>query len=326
MTTLKNFQEDKARDLPGFFMLDLSIIVVSYNTKALTLLCLKSLNKISAKTKFEVIVVDNNSKDDSPLAIKKMKLRGAEIRLIENKENRGFAAANNQGFSVSKGKYVLLLNSDTLLKTDAVAPLIKWMESHPDVGIATVSLLNPDRTTQATGGYFPSLLRVCAWALFLDDLPLLSNLIRPYHPHTAGFLGGSVYKKDGQLDWVTGAFLLTRKEIIEKIGLFDEKYFMYVEEVDFCFRVKKLGYKVWYLSQFQIFHKGRASSSSETAILGEFKGLKLFYKKHFPAWQYPLFLLTLKLAAFSRIIVFGILKGPDGIKYAKIYFKAFFAD
>jgi hypothetical protein len=131
------------------------------------------------------------------------------------------------------------------------------------------------------------------------------------------------YKEEKQLDWVTGAFFLMRKEVYKNVGNFDEKYFMYTEETDYCFRAKALRWQVWYLPQWSIVHIGGASGTSENAVLGEFTGVKLFYKKHYPKWQYPILRLFLKIGALIRMAILGILEGPGAFKtYAKAFIKA----
>jgi GT2 family glycosyltransferase len=298
--------------------MDLSIIIVSFNTKELLVSCIKSVFKCTKNIKFEVIVVDNNSGDGSADAAKSL---GATV--IKNKGNFGFAVANNQGFRVSHGKYVLFLNSDTEIHGNVLGEMMPWMEINSKAGVATCALKNKDGSLQATGGYFPTLLRVFSW-MIIQDIPFVDNIIKPFHPHHSKslfFRGDSFYKTQKKIDWATGAFLLTRREILEKVEGWDEKFFMYVEDVDLCFRIKRLGYEVWYLPKWSITHLGGASSkSSEHSLLSEYEGIKKFYVKHYAAWQFPIVRLILKIGALGRIIVFGILEGSES---AKTYAKAF---
>ena len=119
---------------------------------------------------------------------------------------------------------------------------------------------------------------------------------------------------------MTGAFLLVRKQVIDEIGLMDEEYFMYTEDTDFCFRAKKAGWKIFYLPKWSIVHLGGKSSEKEFPILSEFKNIKLFYKKHYPKWQFPIARLSLKLGAGLRMIAFGILQRKEAMKtYAKAF-------
>lgn len=303
--------------------IDLSIIVVSYNTKKLLVSCISSIRRYTKGLNYEILVVDNGSSDGSQEAIRKIK----GVRPILNTENLGFAAANNQGIRLAQSRYILLLNSDTKLHENSLSKMVTWMDKHKEVGISSCMLLNPDRSIQETGGHFPNLLRVFLWAAFLDDLPVIPNVFGSYHPH------GSLYKKEQQLDWVTGAFFLIRGKVIKDAGLLDEKFFMYVEEVDYCFRAKKKGWQVFYVPTASIVHFRGASSpgdsvrfrrwsiGKERSMVGEFKGLKRFYKKHYPAWQYPFLIFFLKLAALLRLIAFGFLGGQAYARtiYAKVF-------
>lgn len=310
--------------------IDLSIIIVSFNTKNLLLVCIDSVRKYTKGINYEIIVVDNGSSDGTQEAIKKIK----GVRPILNRENLGFAAANNQGIKIAQGRYILLLNSDTELREDSLGKMVGWMKKNSRVGISSCKLLNPSASTQATGGFFPNLARVFFWATFLDDLPLVSNLFGAYHPHTSRFFTRSrFYENAHRQDWVTGAFFLMRREVVGDIGLLDEDFFMYVEEVDYCFRAKKKGWEVWYVPITGVVHIGAASSkeglvefgegptAKERSIIGEFEGLKRFYKKNYPDWQYGFLILFLKIAAVLRFAFYGIIKGNG---YAKnIYAKAF---
>jgi GT2 family glycosyltransferase len=298
--------------------MDLSIIIVSFNTKKLLTACLKSILDYTKGINFEIIVVDNDSEDGSAEAAKNL-----GVRVIRNNTNPGFATANNQGSKISGGKYVLFLNSDTEIHDNVLGEIVRWMDITPKAGIATCGLKNKDGSLQATGGYFPTLPRVFSW-MTIQDLPFVDNIIKPFHPlHSKSlfFKGDNFYKTKKELDWVTGAFLLTRHEILEKAGGWDESFFMYVEEVDLCFRVKKLGYEVWYLPGWSITHLGGASSSNrEFALVSEYQGLKKFYKKHFSAWQHPILRILLKIGALGRMVLFGILEGSKSVKiYAKVF-------
>lgn len=301
--------------------IDLSIIIVSFNTRDLLRNCLKSIYNLKPEaSNLEVIVVDNDSTDGSPAMVKK---EFSQVKLIVNKKNLGFAAANNQGIKKAQGRYLLLLNPDTLILENALAKMVAFMDKNKKIGIATCQLLNEDKTVQASGGFFPDLPRAFAWMFFLDDLPFVSRLIKTYHPHEPSFYTKDpFYQKEHFQDWVTGAFFLIRKEVVEKIGLLDEKYFMYVEEVDYCFRAKKNGFLVAYTPIAKIIHFGRKSLRRPgEAIIREYKGLKIFYKKHYSSYQLPLLVLFLKVGAALRFLIFGIILGSKEARLA--YAKAF---
>lgn len=295
----------------------LSIIVVSYNTREYLKECLDSIYRtksVSASViECEIIVVDNASEDGSAQMVKK---NFPAVDLIVNEQNLGFAAANNQGIKRAKGRYILLLNPDTVVLDDALEKMTDFMDAHPELGISSCQLLNEDKSVQPTGGYFPDLLRVFAWMFFLDDLPLISGFFPSYHPHP------SFYQRERQLDWVTGAFLFIRKKVVKRIGLLDEDFFMYVEEVDYCFRAKQAGFKVFFWPQVEVIHLGRKSlKSAAGAFVKEYQGLKLFYQKHFPQYQLVLLALFLKIGAILRFTIFGIILGKEEAR--KAYAQAF---
>lgn len=290
--------------------LDLSIVIINFNTPQLTKQCVDSIIKYCKGINYEIIVVDNASTDDSVKRLEKIK----QSLLLRSKINLGFAGGNNLGIHKAKGKYVLLLNSDTIINSKVLQKMVDWMDNNPKVGISTCSLLNEDGSIQGTGGYFPSLFKVFAWMSFIDDIPFLDTIIKPFHPmHSKSpYKGFGFYGQTRELDWVTGAFMLTRREVFDNVGLLDEDYFMYVEDVDFAYRAKKSGWKVAYLPKFEITHLGGKSSNKEFPIISEFTALKQFYKKHYPAWQYPILRFLFKLGSLPRIILFG-----------KTYVKAF---
>lgn len=285
-------------------MIDLSVIIVSYNAKDYLLNCLKSidLNLPAGRQDCEIIVVDNASSDKSVDEIKK---NFPHVKIIENKENLGFAKANNQGIRQAQGRYVLLLNPDTKILDNALLKMISWMDKNPKVSVSTCRLLNEDGSIQPTGGFFPTLPKLFAWQLFLDDiLPLKS-----YHPKK------QFYDKEKELDWVTGAFFLFRKEIIDKVGLFDEKFFMYAEELEYCYRIKKAGFKVFFTPRASIIHYGFKSGSYDKALIAEYESLKYFYKKHYPAYKAILARIILKFGALLR---FGIISRSTYEKCFKV--------
>lgn len=317
------------------YLMDLSLIIVNWNTKEITLNCLRSVyeslksapagsrNKLET-TEVEILLVDNGSTDGSIEAIKSL---FPQVKIIENSQNLGFAKANNQGMEIASGRYVLLLNSDTIVLDKALPKMVTWMDSHPDVGVTGCQLLNDDKTIQPTGGYFPTLGRVFAWMFFVDDLPILRNIIGPYHFRNQNISidQTAIFSMDHEQDWVTGAFMMVRKEVIDKIGKLDDKYFMYFEEIEWCYRIKKAGWKITFTPAAKVIHLGQKSSStssvgSPTGLIGEYRGVKEFYKKYFPTWL-PFVRLFLKLGALLRIILWGIIRGrKDAVK---IYEEAF---
>ncbi len=298
----------------------LSIVIVSFNTAKLTIDCIKSIYKHTKNLDFEVVVVDNGSSDKSLKELKKLSY--LNLKIIESKTNLGFGQGNNLGIKSSSGQYILLLNSDTLLVMDILKDMVDWMDKNPKIGVLSCALKNKDGSIQGSGGYFPTPLRVFSWLTFLEDLPLISNIIKPFHPmHLKSpiWKNEEFFNKEDERDWVTGAFMLIKKEVFKVAGMFDPEYFMYMEEVDLCFRIKKAGYKIMYVPRWEIIHLGGGSGSGEKTILNEFKSLRIFYKKWYK--NYLLFMnLMIRLGIVLRIILFGILgKTNESKTYAKIF-------
>jgi len=301
--------------------IDLSIVLISSKIDYLRG-CLKSIRKHSRGLNMEIILVDNASQDNIGLSIKK---DFPEVEVIRREENGGFGENNNLGMKVARGRYVLLLNDDTkILSPNIFKEMISFMDGHPDVGLASCALVNPDgKTYQGSGGSFPTLAKVFAWMMFIDDIPGIDTLIKPYHPlhgWSPFYKGEAYFKKAHNQDWVTGAFFLMRKSAMDAAGLFDEDFFLYVEEVDLSYRFVKAGWEVWYLPKWKIMHYGSVTIGSERAMIYELQNIKLFYKKHYPKWQIPILTFILKVGSLLRIVIFGVLKG---FKVGKIYAKAF---
>jgi len=298
-----------------------SIIILNYNTKDITLNCIKSILKNTRNVNYEIVLIDNASRDGSVKMLSEFSSKHKNIKFIKNKKNLGFAKGNNVGIKKAKGEYILLLNSDTIIDSNVISGMTEWMDRHLEVGISSCKLLNKDGSVQGTGGYFPILHRVFAW-MTIEDIPGMENIIKPFHPLRSKFFykNDKFYSKAREIDWLTGAFLFVRKKVFEQVGFIDEDYFMYTEDTDFCYRAKTAGWKVMYLPRWSIIHLGGQSSTSEFPIVSEYKSVKLFYKKHYPSWQMPLLILFLKLGAFLRMVLFAILMRKEGIStYANAF-------
>ncbi len=281
---------------------ELSIIIPQHNTQKLLLDCLDSIYRQTKTLKFEVIVVDNASLDNSVGAVR---ARFPLVKVINNKKNLGYARANNQGVGEAKGKYLLFLNSDTIILDKAIEKSLFFLKANKKFQVLGCRLLNQDKTLQPSVGFLPHIPQVLAMMLFLDDLPGLKNMVNSYQKTNSSF-----YRKKRQVDWVTGAFLLTEKQVLEKAGGFDEDFFMYAEEVEWFLRVKKNNFKTCFYPKAKIIHlKGKSSENGfEKAVLGEYKGLVKLYQKHKKPWQLQVLKSLLKLGAFLRVGLFGILK------------------
>jgi GT2 family glycosyltransferase len=250
----------------------LSIVVVSYNTAALLRRCLLSLPDGVGDLTHEVIVVDNASTDGSAALV------AAEFpsaRLIAQRENAGFAAANNVGLARARGEYLCLLNPDTEVAPDALAQLVAWLEAHPAAGVAAPRLLDPAGATQATGFRFPGV-----WQAGLDWFPLHPRLLASrlngrYPPRGAPF----------RIDHPLGACFVVRRVAAEQVGLFDAGFFMYSEEVDWLRRLAAAGWECWSLPTATVVHHGGASTRQQPAAM--FEELHRSRDRYFRRWLSP---------------------------------------
>ena len=283
---------------------DLSIIILNYNTKDITLDAISSLEKNYAQEvqsgRFEVIVVDNASSDGSAQAFKQHK-QTTKIKTyhgVVSDTNSGFSAGNNKGVPLAKGKYVLFLNSDTIVYPKTLTYLIDFMENHPDVGAASCYLENRDGAMDFNCHRgFPT-----PWNAFcyFSGLQRLFPKSRLFSGYTQGWKDMST---NHEVDAIEGAFMMLPRWVGEKIGWWDEDYFFYGEDLQFCFDIKKLGLKIYYLGKVKIMHIGGAASGikkSAAAVttadvarkrnvqVARFRAMKLFYQKNYKR-AYPWF-------------------------------------
>lgn len=250
--------------------MDLSIIVVSWNTRQLLAQCLTSIYANAPDCEFETWVVDNASSDDTAAMVRS---QFPQVNLLENRENLGFARANNQAIHESTGRYVLLLNSDTIVRPGALQTMHAFMLEHPEAGIVGAFILNADGTPQVCSGKFPTLISEAASSWGLDSR-------FPFGRRSAHSLNSSAGWFE--TDWVLGAALMVRREVIDRIGGLDEQYFMYSEEVDLAYRAKKHGWRTYVLTTAQIIHLGQQSSRQVPAAMKAqlFRSKVLYFQKH----------------------------------------------
>jgi len=274
--------------------IDVSIIIVSWNTRQITCDCIRSIYGQPSKVDYEAIVVDNASSDDS---VEMIKRDYPQVILIENKQNQGFAAANNQGIAIAKGRYVLLLNSDTIILDDAITKTIAYADNHEDAGIVGCRVLNSDRTLQPTCFMFPSI-----WNMLLS-----SSYLYKLFPK-GKFFGRermTWWDRDDirEVDVVTGCFMLVRREAIEQVGLMDERFFIYAEETDWCYRFKKARWKILFTPSAEIIHLGdRSAKQKKYEMLLQLRGsILLFMKKHKSFLTYTLARLLVACFFFLRV-------------------------
>ncbi len=267
--------------------MDLSIIIVNYNTKDLLRKCLESVFRSVTNYKYEVIVSDNGSKDGS---VEMVKQNFPQVKLMENNANLGFSKGNNVAIKQATGDLVLLLNSDTEVKPDAIDQSIKYIFAQPNIGILGAKVLLPDGSLdQACRRNFPN-----PWNSFL---------------RLFGFKKYSNYNIDKpidemmEVDAVMGAYLLIRKSVIGKVGLLDEEYFMYGEDLDWCWKVKEAGFKVIYYPKSEVIHYKYGSSQAipfRTIRLAH-QAMKIFYRNHYSSQYNGLFNIFVYLGITLRM-------------------------
>lgn len=270
--------------------MDLSIIIVNWNTRDLLAQCLQSITDYALTDEsfaIETVVVDNASADDSIVIVQQ---RFPWVKLIENQENVGFARANNQAIRQSQGRFILLLNSDAQLVPGAVTTMIRFLDSNPKAGIASVPIASPDGNPQFCYGDFPNLYRDfrALFGLHRWDLSCWKTLDKPR-----------------QVDWVSGACLMARRKTLDHIGLLDESFFMFGEEVDLCYRAVKAGWQVFLIPSTPVLHV-RAGSSGKTAerILRLYRGRLRYAEKHFGAIRSRLIWLMIMISTMGKLIYY----------------------
>ena len=247
--------------------------IVNWNTRDLLRGCLKSIYENPPQMEYEVFVVDNASTDGSWEMVKR---EFPDIKLIRNQENLGFARANNQALRESKGKYILLLNPDTIILPDSLDTLVKFMDEQPDVGASGPKILNPDGSLQPSCRSFPTLMTAFFEETLLSRLFSKNKLINKYK------MGYWNHNNIGEVDQPMGSALLIRRKVIEQVGLLDEQFYMYYEEVDWCYRMKKAGWKIYFIPQAQIIHYGGVSASKNISknLIELYHSRYKFFRKH----------------------------------------------
>lgn len=257
-------------------MIYISIIIVNWNTKELLRDCLHSVYKTVQGIAYETIVVDNASEDGSVAMLRR---EFPAAHLIENKVNRGFGAANNQALSIMKGRYALLLNTDTLLTENAVSLLFSFMEGRPDTAMACGQLLNTDGSRQNSIAAFPSLLTL------MTNISLLEYIWPRRYPSKR-----YTYAEPVEIDSGIGACLLVRKQAIDEVGMLDERYFFFFEETDWAYRMKAAGWKIFHVPQAFIYHlQGQSIGRDVRSRMEFYRSRFQFFRKWY---SYPGFLLT----------------------------------
>ncbi len=284
-------------------MIDLSVTIVNYNTKDLLKQCIKSIYNTTKEITFEIIVVDNASTDGS---VEMLKKEFPDVKVIANKENLFFTRAHNQALRISKGRYLMILNSDTVILDGAFDKIVKFMDEHPECGACGPKLVGPDMKHQWSGEKFPTLLYA-----FFDVL--LLNTIFPKNPVKSKRLQRTWNRNTTtEVDTVSGACMLVRKNVIDKVGILDENFLSYWEEIDWCKRIKDNGWKIFFISDAVIIHFWEISMNKHGKEKKErifYNSMLYYYKKHFGS--IISFLLKTILILFTKPVLKFLRKVKD---------------
>jgi N-acetylglucosaminyl-diphospho-decaprenol L-rhamnosyltransferase len=271
-------------------VVDLTVVIVSWNVCDLLRRCLSSTLDVrpsaegdlrptsKGELSVEVIVVDNASSDGSPEMVR---AEFPQVRLIVNAENRGFTAANNQGLAIGQGRYLLLLNPDTEVVGEALRTMVRYMDAHPETGVLGPQLRYPDGSLQSSRRRFPTLATALVESTVVQEWWADNRLVRRYT------MADTPDDAIQPVDWVVGACLLVRRQAYEQVGGLDEGFFMYSEELDWCKRVKEVGWKVVYLpTATVVHHKGKSSEQVVPARHIYFQSSKVrYFRKHHGSFQ-----------------------------------------
>ncbi|MFH1366770.1 MAG: glycosyltransferase family 2 protein [Patescibacteria group bacterium] len=281
---------------------ELSIIIVSWNVCPWLQRCLESIEKNALHVNYEVIIIDNNSMDGTGEMVRN---QFPQVKLIKNKINIGFAPACNQGLAESHGEYLLFLNPDTILLENSLQLSLFKIKNEPSIGVLGAKILNPDLSCQRSCRRFPDLISQLMIILKLHYIFPNNGFLKKY------LMLDCLENETREVDQVMGAFFLTKREVLEKVGSFDEKYVLWFEEVDFCQRVKRLGYKVVFFHEAKIIHLKGESFKQIKSLKKQIywnNSLIHYFKKYGQVWDiyviYFFYPLSLILAVLTQILIF----------------------
>ena len=274
--------------------MDLTIIIVNWNTRDLLIDCLNSIQENLGTVptpQTETFVVDNASSDGSAEAVRSSFPR---VHLIENRDNVGFSRANNQAAELAQGKYVLLLNPDTMLQPSAIKTMIAYLDSHDYVGAVGPRIVNPDGTVQVSIYPQPTLLRE-TWRLFHLDR------IVPYGSYSTSILDS---ESPRVVDILMGVCIMLRREIVQNLGLFDEQFFVFSEDFDMCVRIRKAGWQIHWLPKAEITHHESQSTKQipDEMFLELYRNKVKFFRKHYGDFSATLYKVLLFFVSLTRYI------------------------
>jgi len=292
---------------------DVSVVIVSWNTRALTTACLASLAAAATPLAWDAWVIDNASSDDSVDAIREM---FPAVQVVANATNVGFAAANNQGIRLCDGRYVLLLNSDTVMAPGSLRDLVAFADARPAAGVVGPKLLNPDGSFQSGPIPFPSL-----WTETMSTTGLGRRWRFAGYPSRGPEASGHAQRTD----YVSGACMLARREAIACVGLLDEGYFMYSEEPDWCWRMRQAGWETWYTPEAQVTHFGGQSTRQvrDAMYIALHRSKVRFFRLHRGVWPARC-LVGVFLTANSLRYLLRTARGvtPRGVRLTRTHLRA----
>ena len=266
--------------------MDISFIIVNWNTKDLLRDCLESIIKTVDVLAYEVIVVDNASKDGS---VEMLSEQYPQVKAIANSENRGFGAANNQGFAAMKGKYALLINTDAVLTAGAVQKLWAFAEAHPEAAIVCGQLLNADGSKQNSIASFPTLLSLAT------NTSLLEYLFPSRYPSKR-----YEHKEPLEVDSAVGACMMIRKKALDEVSFFDERYFFFFEETDMAYAMKKAGWRIYQVPDALTYHlQGQSIGHNSRSRIEFYRSRYQFLRK----WKSKAYCGLASMIIFVRLVL-----------------------
>jgi GT2 family glycosyltransferase len=269
---------------------DLSIVMVCWNDKDYLEPCLRSLYDSGLQSSFDVVAVDNGSTDGSQEMLRK---EFPAVKLIQNDHNAGLGRASNQGIEATRGRYVLLLNNDTVVNGPSFDAMVDFLEEHPGVAAVGPRVLNPDGTVQTCYYHFPTLREEFLIATRLGEL------LWPGYPANV------TETQVRSVDWMTSACLMLRREALDQVGLLDEEYFIYGDEVDLQYRLKKAGWQMYYLPQATIIHYGGGSMNRWGRRKMVYRGKMLFFQKNYNPMRTGVLRVMLAGLSLAKMVVWG---------------------
>ncbi|HEX2908095.1 MAG TPA: glycosyltransferase family 2 protein [Phototrophicaceae bacterium] len=281
--------------------LDVSIIIVNWNTADLLAQCLRAVEQTIQRVTYDIWVVDNASSDGSPDMVRR---DFPQVRLIASAENVGFAKANNQALRLAEGRYVLLLNSDAFVEANTIDRMVAFLDEHPEAGMAACKLLYEDRRLQRSCSTYPTLATEFYITLGLDKL-------FPHSPVFGRYLMTDWdYASVRDVDVIMGAFMLVRASVLPQVGLLDESFFMYSEEVDWCYRFQQAGWKILFTPEVETVHLwgGSTATIPVETLIRLYRSRVHFFRKHYGRLTANLFKGLLVLNCLVRI-------GPGALYY-----------